>query len=105
MIKNTIVLQASDEVDLVEDKINITTDIEGYENITYEEKRKKALQEANEYLSDCSTIEEAREKIRNNSECFTDKHGYVDGGNLYLCWGVITADPTTNNITWSVRED
>jgi len=89
--------------DNVKNKQNITTNIDGYENISYSKKHDKALKEVIQYLSDCNTCIDAKIKTRNDPECYTEEHGYSDTGNLYLDWCVISC--TDENIYWSVRED
>ena len=75
------------------------------ENISYPDKKKIALEEANEYVSKYETIEEAWKAIRNNEECFTEENGCSDTGNLYLGIAMLTAPKDKIAIYWDVRED
>lgn len=84
---------------------NMTTAIEGFENISYADKRIYALKEANEYLEGCKDIFTAKELIRNDPDCFTDERGYVDTGNLYLDWCIISASKNCKEIFWQTRLD
>lgn len=79
--------------------------IDGKENISFEDKKKEAFEEAQEYVKNFDTIEDAWNEIRNDSECFTEEHGYVDTGNLYLGMAVLTAPRDEKHIYWDVRED
>lgn len=79
--------------------------IEGLENIPYEEKKKMALEEANEFLAEYKTTEEAWKAIRNNKECFTEENGCSDTGNLYLGFALLTAPRDIIKVYWDVRED
>lgn len=75
---------------------NMSTNIKGYENISYEEKRWNALSEVEQYISDCKTIQDVRDKIDSESDV-------QESGRLYLEWAVI--DTCEDKVWWATRED
>lgn len=78
------------------DYTDMCTNIEGYENIPYEQKRSMAKSEVIQYISDCKEIQDVRQKI--------DKEPDVqESGRLYLEWAVINT--FKEKVWWTTRED
>lgn len=77
---------------------SMTTMIEGYDNISYEEKKKKAEADVLEFISGCGTIEEVRAKMEATNDV-------QPSGRLYLMWAVIDAVVSKGEVWWATRTD
>lgn len=76
---------------------NMDTRIEGYEDISYEEKKNYAKEEILNFCKECCTIKDVKMLIENNKETF-------ESGRLYLEWSAVWIE-NENTVGYATRTD